>query len=384
MHLTSLPSMKGACTPPPWPPVPRSDICRPSCPAGRPGLPRPGGGQRAGGRALPWQRARMSEDLQAREEELVRLLAATRRAVADGAGQKEVQALRNESERAFNQWRIETSLALHRTVEQPAPRTERAIESGGQAPRTVREKVYAALLILGTPASSTLLSQAYGAFHDDDLAVGSMRSLREGERNSHQVSQRPYFVCPVLTSDLQAAKGYYALSTWPLEQRIMTPHSAQLWQLQAVANVAATVQSDLDSGQGVSQPALQFLHTMAAAAGLYSGRPETLEAQAHRRMAPLRADHRAYSTEVAGRAQALPEAGQLFGKGAVRLNHAQTAALWGLTRESAERVKAMDADRPAPAAAASPVAGPLIPEQASVRHNAAPSPQQGRAGAVTR
>ncbi|MGW2657192.1 hypothetical protein ACWC1D_26485 [Streptomyces sp. NPDC001478] len=327
----------------------------------------------------------MSENLQARETELVQLLAATRRAVADGAGQREIQALRDESERAFNQWRIETSLALHRAVEQPAPLTERTIESGSQAPRTVREKVHAALLVLGAPASPTLLSKAYKAFHGDDLDVRRIRSLRGNERSSHQASQRAYFVCPVLTNDLQAATGYYALSTWPLEQRIVTPHSAQLWQLQALANVAATVQSDLDSGQIVLQPALQFLHAMTAEAGLYSGRPVTIEAQAHRRMAPLRAEHQAYSNEVAQRAQALPEAGQLFGKSAVRLNHAQTAALWGLARESAERVKAMDTDRPAPAvAAAPPVAGSPVPEQASVRHNTVPSPRQGRAGAATR
>ncbi|MFJ8787204.1 hypothetical protein [Streptomyces sp. NPDC102476] len=327
----------------------------------------------------------MSEDLQAHEEELVRLLAATRRAVADGAEPNEVQTLRDQAERAFSQWRIETSLALHRAVEQPVPLTERNLESSRPAPRTVREKAHAALLLLGTPAGPTLLSQVYGAFHDDALAVNGLQSLREGERNSHQVSQRPYFVCPVLTSDLQAAKGYYALSTWPLEQRIMTPHSSQLWQLQAIAHLAATVQSGLDSGQGVPQAALQLLHTTAASAGLYSGRPETIEAQAHRCMAPLLAEHQAYSAEVAGRAQALPDAGQLFGKGAVRLNHAQTAALWGLARESTDRVKAMETARPAPVAAApSPATGPAVPAQASPRHSADPSPQRERAATVTR
>jgi hypothetical protein len=330
----------------------------------------------------------MSEDLQAREEELVRLLAATRRAVTAGAGQEEIRALREESERAFSQWRIETSLALHRAVEQPVHLPERAVEPGMQAPRTTREKAHAALLVLGAPAKAALISQAYGAFHDDALTAGSLGSLRESERNSHQVSQRPYFVCPVLNSDLQAAKGYYALSTWPLEQRIMTPHSAQLWQLQAVANIAATVQSHLDSGRVVSPAALQLLHTTAAASGLQTDDQtgaELIEAQAHRRMAPMLAEHRAYSAEVAERAEDLPAAGRLFGKGAVRLTHAQTAALWALTRESEQRAKALDAARPATATAApSPAAGPVVPAQPSARHRADPSPQHGRAATATR
>ncbi|MGW2425217.1 hypothetical protein ACWC0C_39265 [Streptomyces sp. NPDC001709] len=323
----------------------------------------------------------MSDDLQAREEELVRLLAATRRAVADGAGQEEIRALREESERAFTQWRIETSLVLHRAVEQPVPLPEQAVESGQQAPRTAREKVHAALLVLRAPAGPTLISQAYAAFHDDALPVDSLRSLREGERNSHQTSQRPFFVCSVLNGDLQAVKGYYALSTWPLEQRIMTPHSAQLWKLQAVVNLAARLQSDLDSGQDISPSALRLLRTTAVSAGLHDqASVEAIEAQAHRRMTPLLPEHRTHSAEVAERAGSLPDAGRLFGKAAVRLTHAQTAALWGLARESSERVAAMDVARPAPAAAApSPAAGPAIPAQTAPQRAADSSPQRGTA-----
>lgn len=330
----------------------------------------------------------MSEDLLAREEELVRLLAATRRAVEDGAGQEKVRALREETERSFSQWRVETSLVLHQAVQRPVPRPELTAESGLQGPRTVREKVHAALLILQTPASPALISRVYEAFHDDALSVDSMRSLRAGERDSHQATMRPFFVCAVLNTDLQAVKGYHASSTWPLEERTVTPHSAQLWQLKAVAHVAAAVQSVLDSGQEAPQVQLELLRTMAVSANLPAADQasvESIEKMAHRSMRPLLAAHHAASSEVTTSAETLSPAGQLFGKAAVRLTHAQTAALWGLARESAGRVEAMDVARPTPAAAApSQTSGPAIPAQASPQHAADSPPQPGRAATAAR
>ncbi|MFF5019007.1 hypothetical protein [Streptomyces sp. NPDC001165] len=331
----------------------------------------------------------MSEDLLAREKELARLLAATRRAVADGAGQEKVRELREETERAFSQWRAATSLVLHQAVQRPVPRPELTAQSGQQGqPRTVREKVHAALLILQTPASPSLISRVYGAFHDDALSVDSMRSLRVDERNSHQATMRPFFVCAVLNTDLQAVKGYHASSTWPLEERTVTPRSAQLWQLKAVAHVAAAVQSVPDSGQEASQAQIELLRTMAVWAnlpGADQASVESIEKMAHRSMRPLLAAHHAASSEVAASAKALSPAGQLFGKAAVRLTHAQTAALWGLARESAKRKESMDVAQPASAAAApSPASGPASPAQASPQHAAGPSPQPGRAAAAPR
>lgn len=92
----------------------------------------------------------------------------------------------------------------------------------------VREQVHQSLTILGAPASPKLISAAYQAFFTDPLATTKLASLRRDEERSFtaQGHARPYYICAALTYDrLTPARGLLAVSTWPLERRVIAPLS---------------------------------------------------------------------------------------------------------------------------------------------------------------
>ncbi|MFD6356627.1 hypothetical protein [Nocardia tengchongensis] len=115
------------------------------------------------------------------------------------------------------------------------------------APRAlVRDHVQAALLLLGVPASPKLITLVDGALGAGVLSGPKMASLRRDERNAFQAATgaRAYYICSALTYNaFTTARGPHALSTWPLHQRIIGPHSPLVDRLTATINIATHIQT---------------------------------------------------------------------------------------------------------------------------------------------
>ncbi|GAA1193589.1 hypothetical protein [Streptomyces rhizosphaericus] len=317
----------------------------------------------------------MSDEVKAREEELIQLLTATRLALEEGNGTPKVHRLRNQAEQAFAQWRIATSVAAHQE-------TVRSKELRAQ-PGTLREKAHAALLILKAPAHPSVLCRVYEAFHRDTLLIRQVSRLRREEPLLYQSSDRPFFVCSVLGPDLQPARALYASSTWPLERRVVTEPGLKLWELEGIAHVADAVQAGIDAGEG-SPEALQLLREMARSAGMDFARtmsPERIGAQARLRMPALLARHQNQCTEFVARASDLEPSEQLFGIPLVRLTADQKAArLLKMARDADARVATVDV----PASSQSttePESGTTraaLPPPSAEPHTPDASPEPGR------
>ncbi|MDV9169023.1 hypothetical protein R6V09_02565 [Streptomyces sp. W16] len=101
----------------------------------------------------------------------------------------------------------------------PAPRP-----SGGSVP--IREQAHQALTILDAPAGPKLIAATHEAFLFEKVVTTRLGSLRRDEERSFtaQPFARPYYICPALSHDrLTPVRGLLAVSTWPLEQRIIGP-----------------------------------------------------------------------------------------------------------------------------------------------------------------
>jgi hypothetical protein len=125
----------------------------------------------------------------------------------------------------------------------------------GDAPRydvtlPVRERVAQVLNLLGRPAGVSLICDVASARFGEPLAPTRLASLRRDEHRSwstaHQpggpqrTAARPVYVVPALTYDRMApVRGLLALSSWPLELRIVAPASHRVDMLHIIDRLAA-------------------------------------------------------------------------------------------------------------------------------------------------
>lgn len=97
------------------------------------------------------------------------------------------------------------------------------------------------LTLLGVPAAQRLVVAVHGAFYPGALDGARLTSLRRDEERSFRAAPyaRPYYLCAALTADLLApARGLLAVSTWPMERRIIGPLSPRVDYLTAIIRVA--------------------------------------------------------------------------------------------------------------------------------------------------
>ncbi|UFS99603.1 hypothetical protein [Nocardia huaxiensis] len=118
------------------------------------------------------------------------------------------------------------------------------IEDVGGAGVPVREHVHRALTLLSVPAAPRLIVSVHEGFFSGELVAARLTSLRRDEERSFRGAPlaRPYYICAALTVDLLApARGLMAVSTWPLERRVVGPLSARTDLLTAVIRLAEHV-----------------------------------------------------------------------------------------------------------------------------------------------
>lgn len=113
-----------------------------------------------------------------------------------------------------------------------------------------RDEVADVLSLYGAPARTQGLIAGVRELHGGDMTTAKMAQLRREEvrqyRRAHEKTAvpRPWYIVPCISADtLIAAPGTFSLSTWPITDRIITPHAPRLWVAQTVINLATLLSS---------------------------------------------------------------------------------------------------------------------------------------------
>jgi hypothetical protein len=124
---------------------------------------------------------------------------------------------------------------------------------------SIREQVHHALTLLSVPASPKLIIEVHTAFLGaGDIVNARLTHQRRDEERSFRTSpySRPYYLCCALNLDLLGpVRGLLAVSTWPLERRIMGPLSPRVDFLRAAIQIAGQVDR-LPARRGGLSPAV--------------------------------------------------------------------------------------------------------------------------------
>jgi hypothetical protein len=192
-----------------------------------------------------------AESVEALEQRISALRVAVRRAVLDGdAGRAAV--LRRDLDHAEQAWDAAVYAQAGNAGEvQPArPGAAGAGEPPGADSRggtllPLREQVHEALSLLLVPAAPKLIATVHEAFFATSFPAARLTSLRRDEERSFRTAPfaRPYYICAALTADfLVPSRGLLAISTWPIERRIIGSLSPRVDFLVAAVNVAEAIE----------------------------------------------------------------------------------------------------------------------------------------------
>ncbi|TXS66112.1 hypothetical protein EAO69_30300 [Streptomyces sp. me109] len=266
----------------------------------------------------------MSDPLDALEKSISTLRRAIRDASAAGDSERAGE-LRAQLRRAERAWDALIDTGEPTPPPRPVPDTPPAA-FGSQLP--AREHVHRVLMLLGTPAAPKLIVGVHEAFFPGELSASKLSSLRRDEARSYQSSPgaRPYYLCPALAHDLLTpVRALLTISTWPLEQRIISPLSPRVGFLTGAIHIAeAVLAAEASAGGEPSPAALRLLWRFAAnipdaMPSSTPGRESALDPQkvidAARTELDVHLDaDRAARSEASQRARtSLHEAQQLFG-----------------------------------------------------------------------
>ena len=109
----------------------------------------------------------------------------------------------------------------------------------------IREQVYEALSLLQVPAAPKLIATVHEAFFATTFPTTRVTSLRRDEERSFRTAPfaRPYYICAALTADfLSPSRGLLAVSTWPVETRVIGSLSPRVDFLTAAIRVAEAIE----------------------------------------------------------------------------------------------------------------------------------------------
>src|SRR5204863_9219586 len=118
-----------------------------------------------------------------------------------------------------------------------------------------------------------------------DMVGARLTYLRRDEERSFRASphSRPYYLCSALTADLLApARGVLAISTWPMERRIMGPLSPRVNFLISTIRIAEHMQRVPDRALGGARLLWRFATNIPGAAESFEAMDPADVAQAAR------------------------------------------------------------------------------------------------------
>jgi hypothetical protein len=234
-----------------------------------------------------------------------RLRVAVRQAVLAGDRER-AAALRRELKQAEQDW--EDVLANAEPEDTGLPTIELPL-------LPLREQVYEALDLLTVPAAPKLISTVHEAFFGTGFASAKLTSLRRDEERSFRSAPfaRPYYICAALTADLLApVRGLMAVSTWPMERRVVGSLSPRVDFLTAAIRIAAAVDRLSSPVPAASRLLWRFAASIPGAA--QQAEPRTVADAAIAELNVHEAADQATRKAAAARVRArLDDAEQLFG-----------------------------------------------------------------------
>jgi hypothetical protein len=183
------------------------------------------------------------DPVEALEDRISALRAAVRRAVLDGDADR-ARALRRDLRHAELAWdaALDEATPGEAALDDTAA-DEAAADSGTLLP--LREQVHEALSLLQVPAAPRLIATVHEAFFATSFPTARLTSLRRDEERSFRTAPfaRPYYICAALAADfLSPSRGLLAISTWPMERRIIGSLSPRVDFLVAAINVAQAIE----------------------------------------------------------------------------------------------------------------------------------------------
>lgn len=181
----------------------------------------------------------MDEHLVALEKRMQQLQEAIRQALAEH-DKTQASLLRQELTRTQRAWDVLCGLDDGPDKTEAEPAAPASSEHDDSA-LPVRDQIQQALTLLTVPAAPKLLSQVHQAFFSGPLNTARLTTLRRDEERSFRSAPyaRPYYICAAVTSDLLSpARALLALSTWPLEQRLVGPLTQRVHFLTSALRLA--------------------------------------------------------------------------------------------------------------------------------------------------
>jgi hypothetical protein len=191
----------------------------------------------------------VAETIEALERRIDELRVAVRQAVLAGDPAL-ASARRAELKRAERAWDEALAAAAPRatsTQEAPAPEAMTPEPLAGPVGPLLplREQVYEALSLLQVPAAPKLIATVHEAFFGSTFPTTKVTSLKRDEERSFRTAPfaRPYYICAALSADyLAPSRGLLAVSTWPMERRVIGSLSPRADFLTAAIRVADAIE----------------------------------------------------------------------------------------------------------------------------------------------
>jgi hypothetical protein len=189
----------------------------------------------------------VTESLESLERRISQLRIAVREAVLVGHRDR-AGALRRELRQAEQAWEDALAQAQDDGGEdrEPDPQAELRGRPSAEGPLLpLREQVHEALSLLTAPAAPRLVATVHEAFFASAFPTIRLTSLKRDEERSFRTAPfaRPYYICAALTADLLApARGLLAISTWPLEIRVIGSLSPRVDFLTGAIRVAEAIE----------------------------------------------------------------------------------------------------------------------------------------------
>jgi hypothetical protein len=184
----------------------------------------------------------VAETIEALERRIDELRVAVREAVLAGDPAL-ASACRAELKRAEQAWEDALAATAPKLTQAPVQQT-----TGPQAQASLlplREQVYEALSLLQVPAAPKLIATVHEAFFGSTFPTTRVTSLKRDEERSFRSAPfaRPYYICAALSADyLAPSRGLLAVSTWPMETRVIGPLSPRVDFLTAAIRVADAIE----------------------------------------------------------------------------------------------------------------------------------------------
>ena len=181
----------------------------------------------------------------------------------------------------------------------------------------LREQVYEALSLLQVPAAPKLIATVHEAFFGATFPTTRVTSLKRDEERSFRTAPfaRPYYICAALSADyLAPSRGLLAVSTWPLELRVIGSLSPRVDFLTAAIRVAEAIERIPEPPAAARRLLQRFAASVSGAISPGGGAdPAAVREAAGAELTVHREADAKARRAAADRARGLQHAEQLFG-----------------------------------------------------------------------